>query len=337
MPHEIWLPAESSVASKAKQHALVHLISGNPGCIGYYDDFLRSLRTLLDPVERDTVFDLYGKDLGGFSEDDHAQPFSVQNPPYVLEAQIRLVFDDVASRRIQENSPNRRGNPYDFVVLMGHSVGAYMALEIFHRHMKDPSTAPHLVLRHGFLLFPTVTHIAHSPSGQRLDFVRLRPWLGNITQAAVFGFLSLWRQETLQWIVQNVLGFSPKAAEVTAKFLKSRDAVYQALSMGKDEMTVIGEDKWEDELWEVSGEAEAHRLEVPKFYFFFGKNDHWVSDKFREAFIKTRTSHGKGKVSIAIDEGNIQHAFCTKEHTSVLVAETVKSWISEILKTTTPE
>lgn len=71
-------------------------------------------------------------------------------------------------------SDGTEGRPYGFFVMLGYSVGAYIALEIFHRHQRDPSPAPHLKLHHGILLCPTITYIARSSCGRLFSlFCRL--------------------------------------------------------------------------------------------------------------------------------------------------------------------
>ena len=330
MPWIISLPPPPSSSHDNVRHGLIYVISGNPGCIAYYDKFLNTLSTLVSPLAEDVAFHIYGKDLAGFS-DDEREPFSRANPPFDVEDQIGIVSRDIASQRIGTH-PTREGQPFDLVILVGHSVGAYIALEIFDRHMRDPSGAPHLKLQHGILLFPTVTDIAQSPAGKRLDLMRTRPWLGRVVEGVVHGFLALQFRGVLRWIVRNVLGFSPEAAQVTARFLKSRNAVFQALYMGKDEMRVIADDNWPDELWESSPEKDFRESDVPKFFFFFGRKDHWVSNPRRDEFIKRRRSHAKGRTRIVIDEGNLRHGFCTRDESSIIVAGTVSVWIAEIAK-----
>jgi hypothetical protein len=59
----------------------------------------------------------------------------------------------------------------------------------------------------------------------------------------------------LQWLaaaVKLVTGMSPVAALVTAKFLQSPMGVHQALHMAKDEMEMVKEDEWSEEIWEAA-------------------------------------------------------------------------------------
>lgn len=289
-----------------------------------------------------TAYDIYGRNLLGFSDDEH-EPFSTSNEPWDLDGQIDGMYRDVASRTVipdeagAEGQEGEAARPYDFVVLMGHSVGAYISVEIFHRHMQDPSPAPHLNLRHGFLLFPTLTHIANSPQGRNVGLLMSIPGLETNAHHLAKFILNCIPYVCVLWIVKNVLGFTPQTAEVTARWLKSQGGVWQAIHLGLSEMRTICEEKWEEELWETTagdddisnydyyhgkskisanGESEngteTPQQQIPKFFIFYGKNDHWVASHVRDAFIEKRKSE-KGHTKIQVDEGDIPHAFCVKE------------------------
>ncbi|KAL2670604.1 hypothetical protein Neosp_014392 [[Neocosmospora] mangrovei] len=315
MVSNISLP--SNRHSEATHHALIYCVSGNPGLIEYYTDFLKLLRGLLDKVEHDTAYDIYGRNLFGFVDDEH-EPFGPENKPWDLNGQIEGIYDDVAARRLDSK-------PYDFVILMGHSVGSYICVEIYHRHLEHPERAPHLNLRHGFLLFPTLTHIARSPSG--LKFTALRravPFLDTTTEIVARLLLSFLTVAALTWLVQRVMGFTPVAASVTARWLKSRDGVRQAVHLGMTELETICEEKWSEELWAAS---KGPKGDAPRFFVFYAKTDHWVDDGEREGFIERRRG---GLTKIEVDEGDIPHAFCTRDDASLEVAKRVCGWVEEI-------
>ncbi|KAI1377041.1 hypothetical protein F4677DRAFT_65488 [Hypoxylon crocopeplum] len=305
---------------------LIFFIPGNPGLIDYYNPFLSTLRGLLDDIVslRHSRFQIYGQDLSGFRDDDH-EPFTTHRKPYDLQYQIQHTLKALARLRI-ESGP-RRGLPYDEVLLIGHSVGAYIALELFHRLLQDQCSAPHLNLASGILLFPTIHRISSSPSGWKLDLLRRTPVLGDNAYRIAQTFLHLCPRGALHWIVRRVMGFPAHGAEVTTRWLKSRDGVWQALHMGMDEMEVIGEDRWDEELWEIGHDAEAHDKAVPKFFFFFGNHDHWVASHYRDEFIQKRRTK-VDRTRLIVDEGDIPHAFCIRH--SETVAEKVSTWISQI-------
>ncbi|KAI4599447.1 hypothetical protein KJ359_001889 [Pestalotiopsis sp. 9143b] len=316
--------------SASSRDVLIFFISGNPGLIDYYSPFFESLRTLIDSSShlKSTRFHIYGQDLAGFGEGDH-EPFDRQHPPHDVEYQVKNSYDALSSLRVDVGP--KKGQPYDDILLMGHSVGSYIALQIFHRHLRDPSaSAAHVHLRAGVLLFPTIEHIGRSRQGKQMELLRRTPVVGPNAHAIAQGFLRLWPLGALRWFVSTVLRFPAHAAEVTARFLKSRDGVWQALHMGMDEMQVIGEDRWDEELWEIERDVDAQQDSKqlpPKFFFFFGKNDHWVASHLRDAFIERRQKQTE-RTRLMIDEGNLPHAFCIKH--SEPVAEKVLKWIREI-------
>lgn len=314
------------VGSSESRDILVFFISGNPGLIDYYEPFFLALRRAIDETEslQNTRFQIYGQDLAGFNDNDH-EPFTAQRKPYDLEYQIRHTLATLGKLRV-ESGP-RVGCPYNEVLLIGHSVGSYIALELFHRLLRNQDLSPHLNLTSGILLFPTIHHISSSPSGRKLDLLRRVPVLGDNAYRIAQTFLHLVPQSTLHWIVHSVMGFPPHAAEVTTRWLKSRDGVWQALHMGMDEMKVIGEDHWDDELWEIVHDAEANHKVIPKFFFFFGRHDHWVASHYRDEFIRMREKQVE-RTRLIVDEGNIPHAFCINH--SELIAEKVGIWIAEM-------
>jgi hypothetical protein len=279
----------------------------------------------LDETEKreEVSIHVYGQDLAGFDDHDH-EPFTVDRPPYNLEFQIQNSYKNLASLAVPHGP--RKGAPFDEVILIGHSVGAYIGLEIFHRQIHDPTPAPYLSLKSGILLFPAVSHIAQSPSGKWLNRLRVTPFLDRNAHRFAKAFVSLWPAWSLDWFVRTALGFSAHGAAVTTRFLTSRDGIWQAIHLAKDEMLVIAEERWSEELWDIAGEREIHRSEVPKFFLYFGKDDHWVANEHRDAFIERRNKvasrdgpeHKRGRTIIAIDEDNIPHAFCLSEYCSAV-------------------
>lgn len=321
----------------AVKHCLFYLIPGNPGFIEYYATFLSALRELLDEVESKSRirFTIAGRNLLGFDDGDDGNG-SYGSRPFDLDTQIRAAMDAIAAARIDTGHGPRHGEPFDEVFLSGHSVGSYIALEVFRRHqemMKKPtaSTAKsvsHLRLRAGFLLFATLTHLAKSPSGRNLERLLSTPLLGPCAPWLAETFLAWWPTSALGWVVRSVLKFPPHAASVTTRFLGNRGGVRQALYLGGDELANIGEDEWADEVWEVAAEGgvegSAEKDPPPKFVILFGQDDHWVADEYRERFIARREEHAsrdgplhkKGRAQIVMDEKQLPHAFCLRMYPS---------------------
>ncbi|KAM4064501.1 lipid-droplet associated hydrolase [Hirsutella rhossiliensis] len=339
MISSIWQP---STLPKAGRRGLIYFICGNPGCIGFYADFLEALRGMLDSSETHTAYDIYGRNLRGFSDGEH-EPFAPGSgsEPWDVDGQVEAVTADVVARAGgRDREGDEGGEAYDLVILTGHSIGAYIAVEIFDRHLRNPERAPHLRLRHGFLLFPTIASIGLSPSGRHMQLLRRVPTLEALAPVYARLLLGLVPGSALRWLLETVMGFSARAADVAAEWLKGRDGVRQALHMGISELDHVCEDGWDEELWGAAtaedvvldGKDGGRDALPPRFFLFYGKSDHWVADHVRDEFVRRRMAHGErgGRTSIMVDEGNLPHAFCVTEHNSWVVAKRVHGWLEEI-------
>ncbi|KAK0720280.1 hypothetical protein B0H67DRAFT_486375 [Lasiosphaeris hirsuta] len=337
----------SAISEEKRQKCLVFFIPGNPGLVSYYKAFLGTLRELLNDVERRAAsrfsFHIYAQNLLGFDVGDH-DPFGNSphsRPPFTLEEQVCHFYDRLVEK---STAPLLRGGTkpaYDKVIIMGHSVGACKYSLVFHRHhlelraakgrTNDTQTlAASVNLQAGIMLFPTVSHLAKSASGQKFEIIRTTPFLDSYAHGIAKLFIDLWPYFLLLAFIRLVMGFPHHVAGATTRFLKSRDGIWQAIHLAKDELKHITEEKWSEDLWEI---ADVDRLEgaADKFFFYFGEKDHWVANECRDEFIERRKDHAKGRTTVVIDEDKIPHAFCI--HHSEKVAEKVIVWIDEIAKT----
>jgi hypothetical protein len=204
-------------------HHLIYFITGNPGLISYYNTFFQTLHELLSSSMSSTsnVFHIHGQSLAGF-EDDTAKPF--KPAPYSLEDQISLSLRTLQSLTIL--SGPRKSQPYTSIILIGHSVGSYILLELINRLRKSSSP---LNIKAGILLFPTVTHIAQSPSGVKISTLFRIPDFPRRASFVARNVVSVLPRSWLRWLVGVVTGMPDEAAEVTTGFLRSRMGIWQAL------------------------------------------------------------------------------------------------------------
>lgn len=176
---------------------LVYFITGNPGLIQYYDEFLRHLhRKLNEACEWTDVtgkpsFTVFGRSLQGFQLSERPTGGVLD-----LEGQIRSVQDSLHYVTSWVGSRHRKTAKEDArhdglgpvkVVLIGHSVGTYILLELIQRAKKKNETlldkrfygaertqeADEIVTYlpdfiGGICLFPTITHLADSPTGRKV-------------------------------------------------------------------------------------------------------------------------------------------------------------------------
>ena len=154
-------------SNDGKQDILIYMITGNPGLIAYYEPFLSTLHSLLlsSPASQSANFYILGCSFTGF-EISPTGSGKESKTPVGLGKQIQDTEDRLyAYVDEHQRSSTANGRPLK-VILMGHSVGAYILLELIQQHKnKVDSGEKDFDLVGGILLFPTITHIAQSPSG----------------------------------------------------------------------------------------------------------------------------------------------------------------------------
>ena len=154
-------------SNDGKQDVVIYMISGNPGLIAYYEPFLSTLHTQLQssPASQSANFYICGYSFAGF-ETSPAGDEKASKPPVGLRAQIHDTEDHLYSYVVSHRRSHAANGKSLKVILMGHSVGAYILLELIQDHKrKVDSGNEDFDLIGGILLFPTITHIAKSPSG----------------------------------------------------------------------------------------------------------------------------------------------------------------------------
>ncbi|KAI2672733.1 hypothetical protein CBS147325_4239 [Penicillium roqueforti] len=328
----------TTTGSPSDPKTTIFFISGNPGLIGYYHPFLSLLSKYLGEEEENSPslqsFQIYGSSLSGFEIDEH-QPSPPPNNgvDLDLEGQIRFVQGKLAALMGDQRSGNGNGKATvdagarQKVILIGHSVGAYIAMEILRRH-REASPESTFDIIGGAMLFPTVKDIAASPSGQKLTtLLSIIPRLAVVVSLFVRLLTFLLPTSLLRYVVRLVMNDPPAhALDATCAFLKSRGGVRQALHMAADEMRTITSDKWSDDVW---GAASA-REPIAKLFFYFGRNDHWVADQTRDDIVAVRGRKGgqAGPTMVVCEEG-LPHAFCLK-HSDVM-ARKVARMIGQIV------
>lgn len=216
-------PSAGRNSEEDVQHYLIFHIPGNPGLITYYDPFLSTLHALLSSSSTlpSANFHICGHSLAGFGTTEQHQKLAG------LEAQIEYV-DDLLYDQVEEVSHRARQTPK--VVLMGHSVGAYILLEIIRRHRKRiEGGAEDFDLIGGILLFPTITHIARSPSGMVASALLAIPRSAHIASAIVKTLTYLIPASVLYYLIRAFAWFPEHAARTTTAFIKSPIGVKESV------------------------------------------------------------------------------------------------------------
>ncbi|KAK5077303.1 hypothetical protein LTR64_005214 [Lithohypha guttulata] len=365
-----WLTGtSSSTRSQLDGVTIIFFVTGNPGLIGYYEQFLQLLCTT--GVGKDSI--VAGASLGGFDKgmnsvwrledegsegntSDNVQHFQsqFQHPPgfeprnegiYDLQDQIKLSHARLSylARWVRDNHARVADMPIQ-VILVGHSVGAYIALEVVRMQheasLSMSNVAPISVsdfrIVATMLLTPTIHNIAHSPSGRIATPVLSNiPFFPTLVQAGAGLLTSAMPASWLGGLVGRITGVTGSALNITTDFLQTPGAVRQALHLARCEMLEIGENQWSEEVWgmnEQERQMNEGRYEVwrsPKHYFLFAKEDHWVADKTRDAIVESVN----GRSEVIVDEDGklgLVHAWCLKQNG--LVAGIVNKWIEDALR-----
>ncbi|KAL4769936.1 hypothetical protein BDW60DRAFT_93585 [Aspergillus nidulans var. acristatus] len=339
----------------------IYFITGNPGLISYYHVFLSLLSKNIASSQLACHHGVHivGHSLAGFELETAAVQNEDGRQIYDLEEQICFV-----QRRLRGNMWRLRADPtvskhhHDLdpdaatetetskpkVILIGHSVGTYIAMEILRRHRERQSTPSDdgdvevdFEIAGGIMLFPTVLDIAKSPSGQKLTLLlRIIPQLALMVSLFAWVLTTVLPDVLLRSLVRCVMRSPPEdAVDATTRFLKSRWGVREALHMAADEMRTITSDKWSDDVWGVSrathkNDAQLVSKPPTQLIFYFGRNDHWVAEKTREEILAARGGMRAGRgPRMVVCEESVPHAFCLRHNE--IMARKVADMVQEVL------
>jgi hypothetical protein len=160
----IQILSSNSSRRRVKRYKII-FITGNPGLINYYEKFLTHLHALLSSSKANAEFTVCGSSLIGFEVGDGKKAWKsagvAHDAPFNLAEVIDAAEKNVV-RCIEDDSDCG-------VVLVGHSVGAFITLEIIQRHRRrleagnKKGKEPRIV--GGICLFPTVVDIGKSERG----------------------------------------------------------------------------------------------------------------------------------------------------------------------------
>ncbi|TID16138.1 Lipid droplet-associated hydrolase [Venturia nashicola] len=332
-------PFRSSTSAKKY---IIFFLTGNPGLIGYYDIFLIHLHALLseDPgdAENDEVaFEVHGSSLPGFETEELGDEERRRrwrclgledDAPFSLDHTIRAIEQNVFNI-INKSEENADAS----VILIGHSLGAFIALEVIERHRKRLEIRqavegePPIV--GGIGLFPCIFEMRQSRSGIMLQKLAQLPFFKTGLPRLLYFLICLIPLVILAPLVRLITRMPKNAAAVTTAFLKSPKGIRSALHLACDEIETITTDKWSDETWGATHPSPTG-VPRPKLYFLFGEKDHWVSEKTRDELILMKGGEENWRPKMELDKTGLPHGFCI-EH-SVPVAEKVAGYIREVVR-----
>ncbi|KAM9708352.1 lipid droplet-associated hydrolase isoform 3-T4 [Menidia menidia] len=275
---------------------LVLVIPGNPGVVGFYRTFMETL--YLELGGRHPVWAV--SHAGHCNPPDHMDiledggGWAGPPDPLGLDGQVRhkLAF-------VRRALPAGAG-----LLLIGHSIGCWVALEMLRR-------APRLPLRRALLLFPTIQHMAHTPQGRLMT-----PLLVHVRYLAylpVF-LLSLLPAAARAALVRLALGRMATQDPWTvgaAVELLSGDCAANALYLGGQEMKRVQQ-----------RDDHTIRDHLHRLVFYYGAADPWCPVRFYRG---VREAFPRGDVHLC--GRGLRHAFVLDAGQEV--ARMVATWVRE--------
>jgi len=359
----------------ARKRVLIFFIPGNPGLVEYYRHFLDIIRKRLNDQVSHTATQYYisGGSLAGFDINfgSRKTPATSEGLPLSLDNEVEDVYARLRTtvERLRVENSIQGDLP---VVLIGHSIGAYMVLETVAKWKKlAKQGSTNMEISAGLCLFPTIYELNLSPTGRQVGVrtvFAIASILGAdfndvsqpLTKIPAFAFIVHAISKILlffapltvvTWLVRLITGMPDAGANVTAQFLQSKFGVWQALHMAKDELAQLTHDKWSDEFWgtssTISAAAERSSAEdassaiVPhshtQLHFYWGSDDHWIAQDTRDNIIQTRAKV-EGRVGderkpiMEVDSNGIGHAFCLSESGTQIVAAKCADWIQGLTR-----
>ncbi|XP_071853859.1 lipid droplet-associated hydrolase-like isoform X2 [Apostichopus japonicus] len=264
--------------------SLFLIIPGNPGVIDFYDEFQKILHSASE-----SAIPVWGVAHAG-----HMEVPKDMTPKagdlYELEDQInhKIAF-------IEDHIPaNTR------LVLIGHSIGCYIILEILRRK-------PNLPIQKGILLFPTIERMAQTPNG-----VVSKPLALNFRWAAYLAAsLAYYLPDCIKLFLIRLhlrgSTMNPTAA-LSACHLFNPDCLNNLIFMGGQEMQQVNEP-----------DTSTIKENLSKLIFYYGQTDKWCPVEFYEE-MKNRFPDGR----IVMDDRGMSHAFCLRA--SREMAELIWEW-----------
>jgi dienelactone hydrolase len=291
---------EGGSGATGAPRTIVVIFPGNPGAVDFYSTFASTLQKLSASA---------AAAQSSSSPSPEVAVVTVGHASHSSRTATRTRFDlaQQVSHKASVVAHLLSLEPGARLVLVGHSVGAYMALEV-------ARTLPPDALRAAVLLFPTVMHIGATVNGTKLlplfRFGRGVAWVA----AAVVALLPSFLQRRLVSAVGLPKGTDPMAVDATLSLLHP-EVAYNALWMALHEMREIV----------ALDEAHARRLQ-DKLKFYFAQEDGWV----RPSDPATLRRVLPGAAFVECNEGH-KHAFVLRPESVRRVAEVTWGWVQEAM------
>ncbi|XP_068663601.1 uncharacterized protein [Aristolochia californica] len=268
-------------------HVLV--IPGNPGVVSFYKDFVEAVYRLFDGNASVTA-------IGHISHTkknwEGGRLFSLQDQ---IDHKVNFIKQELQNKEVP-------------ILLVGHSIGAYIALEVFRRL---PEKVIYTIGLYPFLALNRKSMV---------QSILVRITASKILSAAfcsILAFLGLFPNWLKRILVKRVVGqsWSTSAIGATCSHLLQYKAMQNILYMAMTELRKLSEEPD----WVFI------RAKKKQLAFLFGINDHWGPLTLYEEISKQAPN-----LPLTIEREGHTHAFCCTESGSVWVAHYVVGLIKNL-------
>ncbi|KAJ0972987.1 hypothetical protein J5N97_020946 [Dioscorea zingiberensis] len=270
-------------------HVLV--IPGNPGIALFYKEFIEALYQLFNGNASVTA-------IGHIS---HSRKDWERGRKFSLQEQIDHKEDFIKQELQSCETP---------LVLVGHSIGAYICLEIFKRHPNQ--------VKFSVGLYPFLALNRDSWQQSIIGMIARSSFL-NVPASYLVSFLGSFPAQFSRTLVRKLLGqsWSTTAVDAVCSNLMQYHTMRNVLFMAMTEFAKFSEEPD----WTFMREKQN------KLALLFGIDDHWAPLSFFEEVSKQVPG-----LAFSIEQEGHTHAFCCTEAGSLWVANHVATLISEKLK-----
>eukprot|EP00899_Mesostigma_viride_P023137 jgi/Mesvir1/4007/Mv03701-RA.1 len=325
------LPTEFLEMHAPEPKLLVMVIPGNPGVIPFYSEYIQQLYHNMGgrasvvgvshaghthaEAEADPAVDREPRSISNDREDEQGTDKGHANggqPSLRLSLRDQIKHKMDALEHCLEVHPGADRDPAVKslpVVLVGHSIGAYMALECLRRASDRVAAVvglfPFLWTNPASNKQAAIRRLVSSPLA--LFGVGSLAWcLARLPQFASDYFVRRWFAS----------GMDPFAQETVGRYMLQRETVLRCGHLAKTEFEDLSKPlDWE--LLSAHGE---------KLVMLFGCDDHWgPSDHMQTLAEKVQ------EMALHVADESCEHAFCVSAQQSTLVAQKTVAYLQKIL------
>lgn len=303
LPTQIYLWPPKKMLNKPKRQICIYFIPGNPGLCSFYVPFLENLYQSLS--SENIQVSILGVSFAGFPPNMPTERFITLAEQ--VEHKIRIFKRISSDCNSEEKQPWLQFYDKPEFIVMGHSLGAYCAVEV----LKQCSASISAV----YYLFPAFAHIAKSRKGSHLVHFSGLSFMPKVISYLALALHFFLPRPWIRTLVSKTTGLSNPGLDIAVEEVLHPRTVETIIGLAFEEMYCIG--NLEDDFWETYGK---------KCLCYFGSDDPWMLNEIRDEIMQKHKSHG---VFVKCTD-NIPHAFPLRH------SDAMASKITEFITTNRP-